>query len=126
MGFDKYGFLVLPRVLALMIAVPVLVMICDVVGVVGGLLAGLMTLNITMISYFTSLADMMTVGDVTYGLVKAVVFGYAIALIGCYSGMKVTNSAESVGKQTTSSVVISIFMVIVIDALFVIIYDAIM
>ncbi len=125
MGFDKFGFLVLPRVLALMIAVPLLVMICDVVGVLGGLWAGLMTLNITIISYFTSLAGMMTLGDVTYGLVKAVVFGFAIALIGCFSGMKVTNSAESVGKQTTSSVVISIFMVIVIDALFVVIYDAI-
>jgi phospholipid/cholesterol/gamma-HCH transport system permease protein len=125
MGFDKFGFLVLPRLLALMIALPILVMICDVVGVLGGLLAGLTTLNITMISYFTSLADMMTLGDVTYGLVKAVVFGFTIALIGCFSGMKVTNSAESVGKQTTSSVVISIFMVIVIDALFVVIYDAI-
>ena len=125
MGFNKYGFLVLPRVVALMIAMPILVMICDVVGVLGGLLAGLMTLNITIISYFTTLASMMSIADVLYGLVKAVVFGYMIALIGCFCGMKVTNSAESVGKQTTASVVISIFMVIVIDAIFVVLYDAV-
>lgn len=125
MGFDKYGFLVLPRVVSLMISVPLLIMICNVVGVLGGLLAGLSTLNITMVSYFTELTATMTVGDVTYGLIKGVVFGFSIALIGCFSGMKVTGSAESVGRRTTASVVISIFMVIVIDAVFVVLYDAI-
>lgn len=125
MGFDIYGFLILPRVFALMIAVPILVMICDVIGVLGGLVAGLTTLNITMISYFTSLAQNIAMADITYGLIKAVVFGFTIALIGCFCGLKVTNSSESVGKQTTLSVVISIFMVIVIDAVFVIIFDAI-
>ncbi len=120
MGFDKYSFLVVPRIISLMIALPILVAICDFVGVIGGLIAGLTTLNITIVSYFSELNNSLSMIDVSYGLIKAVFFGLAIAIIGCFRGFKVTNSAESVGKNTTSSVVTSIFVVILIDALFVV------
>lgn len=125
MGFDKHIYLVIPRILALVIAMPLLVIICDFVGVIGGLIAGLTTLDITITSYFNELKVDMEFIDVGYGLVKSVIFGFTIALIGAFRGMSVTNSSESVGKNTTSSVVTSIFLVIIIDAFFVVLYDAI-
>ncbi|MEI6088861.1 MAG: ABC transporter permease [bacterium] len=123
MGFNKIAFLVMPRILALTIALPILVLICDLMGVVGGLIAGLATLNITIASYFYELSANLGMIDIMYGVVKAVVFGFMISIIGCFRGLQVTNNAESVGKNTTASVVSGIFIVIVIDALFVVLYD---
>lgn len=123
MGFNKIAFLVMPRIIALTLALPLLVLICDLMGVVGGLIAGLSTLNITIASYFSALGASIRMIDVVYGVVKAFVFGFIIAIIGCFRGLQVTNNAESVGKNTTGSVVSGIFMVIVIDALFVVLYD---
>lgn len=123
MGFNKIGFLVMPRIIALTLALPILVLICDLMGVVGGLIAGLATLNITIVSYFSELGAALGMIDILYGVVKAFVFGFVIAIIGCFRGLQVTNNAESVGKNTTGSVVSGIFMVIVIDALFVVLYD---
>jgi len=123
MGFNKIAFLVMPRIIALTLALPILVLICDLMGVVGGLIAGLATLNITIASYFYELSANLGMIDIMYGVVKAIVFGFVISIIGCFRGMQVTNNAESVGKNTTASVVTGIFMVIVIDALFVVLYD---
>lgn len=123
MGFNKIAFLVLPRIIALTFALPILVLICDMIGVVGGLIAGLATLNITIASYFFELSANIQMVDIMYGVIKAFVFGFVISIIGCFRGLQVTNNAESVGKNTTASVVTGIFMVIVIDALFVILYD---
>lgn len=123
MGFNKIAFLVMPRIIALTLALPILVLICDLMGVVGGLIAGLATLNITIASYFYELSANLGMIDVMYGVVKAVVFGFFISIIGCFRGLQVTNNAESVGKNTTGSVVSGIFTVIVIDALFVVLYD---
>ncbi len=118
MGFDTYNFLVIPRILSVTLAMPILVLICNVVGVTGGLIAALSTLDITIIGYINRLQVAISYGDIISGLIKSVVFGFIIATIGCYKGLSTSGGADNVGKTTTSSVVSSVFMIILIDAVF--------
>ncbi len=118
MGFNIVDFLVMPRILAIVIAMPILVILTDFVGITGGLIAALNTLDITVVGYFNRLHIALTFGDVISGLIKSIVFGYYITIIGCFRGLQVSGGAESVGKYTTSSVVTSIFHIILIDAVF--------
>ncbi|MBS4000535.1 MAG: ABC transporter permease [Desulfobulbaceae bacterium] len=125
MGYDKYEFLVLPRVLAVVLSMPFIVMICNVVGLFGGLIAAISTLDVTVISYINRLEMSLTYGDIASGLIKSLFFGFVIAAIGCYKGLKVEGGADSVGRMTTSSVVASVFMIILSDAIFTFIFQAI-
>jgi phospholipid/cholesterol/gamma-HCH transport system permease protein len=118
MGFNIVDFLVMPRILAIVIAMPILVILTDFIGITGGLIAALNTLDITVVGYFNRLHIALTFGDVISGLIKSIVFGYYITIIGCFRGLQVSGGAESVGKYTTSSVVTSIFHIILIDAVF--------
>lgn len=119
MGFDRMQFLVLPRVLAVAVSMPILVMICNVAGIAGGMIAGLASLDITISSFMGELQVALSYWDVFGGLFKSFVFGLLIATIGCFRGFQVQGGAESVGKYTTASVVSGIFLVILVDALFV-------
>ncbi|MCO5249815.1 MAG: ABC transporter permease [Candidatus Kapabacteria bacterium] len=125
MGYDKYEFLVLPRVLAVVLSMPFIVMICNVVGLFGGLIAAISTLDVTVISYVNRLEMSLTYGDIASGLIKSLFFGFVIASIGCYKGLKVEGGADSVGRMTTSSVVAAVFMIILSDAIFTFIFQAI-
>ncbi|PKL86181.1 MAG: hypothetical protein CVV22_04630 [Ignavibacteriae bacterium HGW-Ignavibacteriae-1] len=125
MGYDKYEFLVLPRVLAVVLSMPFIVMICNVVGLFGGLIAAISTLDITVISYVNRLEMSLTYGDIASGLIKSIFFGFVISSIGCYKGLKVEGGADSVGRMTTSSVVAAVFMIILSDAIFTFIFQAI-
>jgi phospholipid/cholesterol/gamma-HCH transport system permease protein len=125
MGYDKFEFLVLPRVLAVVLAMPFIVMICNVVGLFGGLIAAITTLDVTVISYITRLEMSLTYGDIASGLIKSIFFGFVIASIGCYKGLKVEGGADAVGRLTTSSVVAGVFMIILSDAIFTFIFQAI-
>jgi len=118
LGFDKYDYLVLPRVLAITIAMPILVLICNLVGVIGGLVAAITTLDITLSGYINQLQAALSLGDIFSGLIKSIIFGFLISLVGCYKGLSASGGAESVGKITTGSVVISVFLIIFVDALF--------
>lgn len=124
MGFDRITFLVLPRVLAVAFAMPILVLICDVAGIAGGLLAGLASLDITISSFLNQLNIALSYWDVFSGVVKSVVFGLLIATIGCFRGFQVRGGAESVGRYTTSAVVTSVFLIILVDAVFVFILQS--
>lgn len=124
MGFDRTHFLVLPRVIAVAVSMPILVIICDVAGIAGGLIAGLTTLDITISSFLTQLNIALTYSHVFSGILKSVVFGLLIATIGCFRGFQVQGGAESVGKYTTASVVSGVFLVILVDALFVFLFTA--
>ncbi len=124
MGFDKMLFLVLPRVLAVAISMPILVLICDVAGIAGGMLAGLASLDITISSFLSQLNIALSYWDVFSGILKSVVFGLLISTIGCFRGFQVEGGAESVGRYTTASVVTGIFFVILVDALFVFVLSA--
>jgi phospholipid/cholesterol/gamma-HCH transport system permease protein len=117
-GLDPVEVLVLPRVLALIVALPLLTFFADIMGLLGGALMAWSSLDLPPRLFLTQLQQAVELHTFFVGLIKAPVFAMTIAIVGCYMGMKVSGSAESVGKMTTASVVLSIFLVIVIDAFF--------
>jgi phospholipid/cholesterol/gamma-HCH transport system permease protein len=124
MGFDQMSFLVVPRVLAVTFAMPILVLITDFAGIFGGLLAGLATLDITITGFLNQLQIALSLGDIFTGMIKGTVFGLLIAAIGCYRGLQVEGGAISVGKYTTASVVTGVFVIIFSDAIFTFVFQA--
>ncbi|MFN3306481.1 MAG: MlaE family ABC transporter permease [Candidatus Kapaibacteriota bacterium] len=125
MGFDPFRFLVIPRVLAVTFSIPLLTVFGNVAGILGGLLSGLFTLDITAVGYFTELQLAVDLSDLSSGLLKSIIFGFLVASVGCYRGLQVRGGAESVGSATTISVVSGIFTIIIADTVFTFIFDAI-
>jgi len=117
MGFDPINFLVLPRVFALLIAMPLIVFFADIVGVFGGMIVAKADLGISYSEFITRARDVVAVKHVLIGIFKAPFFGLLIATIGCFRGFQVTGSTESIGRYTTISVVNAIFWVIACNAL---------
>jgi phospholipid/cholesterol/gamma-HCH transport system permease protein len=124
LGLDPYRFLVLPRVLALLAVAPLLTFLADVCGILGGLLVALLTLDLTAGSYLRETRSALELWDVGSGLVKSVAFGMVIALIACQRGLAASGGAEGVGRATTSAVVTSLFAIVLMDALFTILFNA--
>jgi phospholipid/cholesterol/gamma-HCH transport system permease protein len=132
MGFDPYYFLVLPRIFALMIALPLLIFFADIMGIFGGMVASSMQLNISMGQFIERLNEVLEVKHYILGMIKGPVFAFLIAAVpvfafliaavGCYRGLQVSDNTESIGLHTTASVVNSIFLVIAFDAIFSVIY----
>lgn len=122
MGLDVIDYLVLPRVIALMLTLPLLVFMANLVAILGGAFISWVVLDIEFGIFLRRLRDAVTVTQLWVGLVKAPVFAFAIAMAGCYEGLKVEGSAQSVGQRTTAAVVESIFLVIVLDAAFSILF----
>ena len=122
MGFDPYTFLVLPRVIALMVALPLLIFFADIIGILGGMVAAKMQLDISMTLFIERLYEVLEVKHYILGMIKGPVFAFLIATVGCFRGFQVSLNTESVGLHTTASVVNSIFLVIAFDALFSVIY----
>lgn len=118
MGVSPYELLVLPKLLGLMITVPLLTVYADFCGVLGGMLVANTQLHVDFFSFLDRFDDAVKVTTFTFGVSKAPVFGVIVALVGCYQGFQARGSADSVGRQTTISVVQSIFLVIVADAIF--------
>jgi phospholipid/cholesterol/gamma-HCH transport system permease protein len=123
MGLDPIELLVVPRAIALMVSLPLLAFYADIMGLFGGAVMSYATLNITFGQFILQLHTAVGIGTVMAGLIKAPVFALVIAMVGCYEGLKVSGSAESVGTLTTKSVVEGIFLVIVIDALFSVLFS---
>jgi phospholipid/cholesterol/gamma-HCH transport system permease protein len=124
MGFGPLRFLVFPRVFALFLVMPVLTLIADLVGITGGLVVGVASLDITITAYITETKNALRMWDIFQGLIKCGVFAVAIGLISCQQGLATSGGAEGVGRRTTSSVVISLFALILIDAGFTILFHA--
>jgi len=122
MGFDPYNFLVLPRIFALMISLPLLIFFSDIVGIFGGMVASQMQLGISFEQFVTRLNEVLGVKHYILGMIKGPVFAFVIAAIGCFRGFQVSDNTESIGLHTTASVVNAIFLVIAFDALFSVIY----
>lgn len=116
LGLNPIELLVIPRVLALLIALPLLTFVAMVCGIVGGAVVCALSLDIPPAMFLSLLQSDIGVQHFLVGLAKAPFFAFLIAAIGCLEGFKVSGSAESVGAHTTSSVVQSIFVVIVLDA----------
>jgi phospholipid/cholesterol/gamma-HCH transport system permease protein len=115
--------LVLPRLIGLTITLPLLTFFADVMGLVGGALIADLLLRVGPSQYLLRVHQAADQSDLLVGLVKAPVFAVFIGLIGCMHGLRVRGSAESVGRETTRAVVKSIFVVIVLDALFSVLFE---
>ena len=125
LGLDPLEMLVLPRILALIIVLPLLTFVADIMGLIGGGVVAMTQLNMAPMVYIERLRDSATFWTFGVGLLKAPFMALAIGVIGCRAGLEVTGSAESVGSQTTRSVVRSIFLVIILDAIFAVFFTAI-
>jgi len=122
LGLDPVELLVRPRVIALLLALPILTLFANFCGLLGGGVMAWIVLDIDPVLYLSRLRDAVTIDSFWVGMIKAPVFGLVIALVGCFEGMQVSGSADSVGKHTTRSVVEAIFLVIVMDAMFSILF----
>ncbi|NKB49336.1 MAG: MlaE family lipid ABC transporter permease subunit [Alphaproteobacteria bacterium] len=121
-GLDPMEVLVLPRMWALVICLPLLAFFANVMGLLGGAIMATTALDITFFQFARQLASATTLWTFWIGIIKAPIFGFIIGLVGCYEGLRVSGSAESVGRLTTRAVVESIFLVIILDALFSILF----
>lgn len=117
LGMDPIDLLVIPRVLALLVMLPLLTFVAMVFGLLGGLTVGAYALDIPPTQYLARMHETMELRHFVVGLVKAPFFALIISLIGCIEGLQVEGTAESVGERTTSSVVQAISLVIVLDAI---------
>ena len=123
-GLDPVEILVLPRVIALVLMMPLLAFYASVLAIVGGGLFAWADLGIPPATFAQRLREVVPMTDFWIGISKAPVFGAIIAIIGCHQGFMVTGNAESVGQRTTLAVVQAIFIVIVLDAVFAVFYSA--
>lgn len=123
LGLDPLDVLVLPRVIALVIALPLLTFYSDILALFGGGVACVTLLGMSVQQFLTQLQAAVTTTHFLVGLSKAPVFAAIISMVGCFEGLRVTGSAESVGRLTTKSVVEALFLVIVFDAFFSILFS---
>lgn len=126
MGLSPSRFLVIPKIAALFIVMPMLVIIGDVAGVAGGLFITTITSEITVIEYCQRTMQALIPENVLESIVKGFVFSFIIGAVGCFRGMEADNDAKGVGKAATSAVVSGIFLVVIADALVTIIFPKIM
>lgn len=122
-GLDPVDVLVLPRLLGLVIALPLLTLVGDVAGILGGMIMAATMLDVSFADFFRRLPEAMSATSFMIGIGKAPVFAVLIAIVGCFEGFSVRGGAEAVGRHTTVSVVHGIFLVIVADAVFSVIFS---
>jgi phospholipid/cholesterol/gamma-HCH transport system permease protein len=123
LGLDPIEVLVVPRILGLVLTLPLLAVYADFMGLLGGCLMSLATLNIQIPTFLDQLQGAIGLWTFWVGIIKAPIFAMVIALVGCYEGFNVERSADSVGRLTTQSVVEAIFLVIVADSAFSILFS---
>jgi phospholipid/cholesterol/gamma-HCH transport system permease protein len=112
---DPLRYLVLPRLLAGLLTLPLLVIVADVIGVFGGYLVAIYKLDFNAVTYLTQTHQYLKTNDVVSGLVKAAVFGFIVALMGCYQGYHSRGGAEGVGQATTYAVVSASILILISD-----------
>lgn len=123
LGLSPMEFLVLPRMLALSLMMPLLCLYADVLGILGGMVVGVTMLDLGFIEYFNQTQATLSLMDFFLGLVKSVVFGILVAIAGCLRGMQSGNSSAAVGIAATSAVVTSIVFIVVSDSILTVLYD---
>ena len=123
LGLDPDLYLVFPRIIALVLVVPLLTILADIVGIAGGLLVALLGLDLTVHAYLLETHKALALWDVGSGMLKSVVFAATIALIACQRGLATRGGAEGVGRATTSAVVTSLFALVVLDAIFTMLFN---
>jgi phospholipid/cholesterol/gamma-HCH transport system permease protein len=123
LGLDPIEVLVLPRMLALIVAMPLVTFFANIMSLIGGGLIGVALIDLTVPQFIRQLNLAVDIWDFWVGIIKAPVFAFLIAMVGCFEGLRVEGSAESVGRLTTQAVVEAIFLVIVFDAVFSILFS---
>jgi len=123
MGLEPFDLLVLPRMIGLIITLPLLTFFADIMGLLGGAMIAQSLLHISLSQDLERVREAVSISDFGVGLIKAPVFAFFIATVGCMHGLRVRGSAESVGRETTRAVVKAIFLVIVFDALFSVFFE---
>jgi len=122
MGFEPIRFLAIPKIIATVIVAPILTVYADFFGIVGGMIIGITSLDLTIQTYVTQSMKTIHVFDIVTSIIKAAVFAGLISAIGCQKGFQVRSGAQDVGKFTTSAVVVAIFMIVVADSIFAIMF----
>ena len=122
MGLDRTRFLVTPKVLSLLIMLPCLTLCADLVGILGGLTVSVAGLDLPAQVYIRQTRIAVSIWDLSSGLIKSVAFAILVAGIGCLRGFQARGGAESVGRITTSAIVAGIFLIIVTDAVFTVLF----
>ena len=117
MGFSPVGFLVVPKLFAMLLTMPLLIVFGDLAGLLGGFTVGVTMMDLTPISYIDRSLEVLIPSTLTMGVLKGFVFATIIALIGCMRGFQSSSDAQGVGRAATSAVVSSIFLVVVADAI---------
>jgi phospholipid/cholesterol/gamma-HCH transport system permease protein len=125
LGLDPYGFLVFPRVVALVLVLPLLSILAAAAAIAGGVLVSMFGLDLTLHSYLLQTQKAVQLWDVFSGCLKTAIFGLNIALIGCQRGLATQGGAEGVGRATTSAVVTSLLAIIVSDAIFTVLFHTV-
>ena len=123
MGVRPIDFLVLPRVLALTLTMPILTIIADIVGILGGACIALLLMNVSMTEYWTMTFDWLTFNNFAIGVLHGWVYGWVIGICGCYCGLNTQRSADGIGRATTRAVVYSIVWCIVVTAILTLIFN---
>ena len=118
MALHPIQFLVTPKFLAMLLMMPCLTIWADMMGILGGAVFGVSGADFTVSGYFKATLDALYQRDIFTGLIKSVMFGMTITAVGCYEGFSTGAGAEEVGRSTTSAVVMSIFLVIIVDVIF--------
>jgi phospholipid/cholesterol/gamma-HCH transport system permease protein len=118
MGFDPTLFLAVPRILASIVVVPLLTLFSDIFAIAGGLVIGVLILDLTMSSYITQTLKVLTLFEVVWGMSKSAVFAVIISWVGCLRGFQTRGGADAVGNAATSAVVSGIFLIILFDSMF--------
>jgi phospholipid/cholesterol/gamma-HCH transport system permease protein len=115
LGTNPIRYLVIPRMLAFLIAIPVLTLFANVSGMLGGLLVSAHGLGVSSEVYIQDIKTFLDVQDLTHGFIKSIFFAFMIAVVCCYKGLNTRGGAEGVGKATTQAVVISMVLILVMD-----------
>jgi phospholipid/cholesterol/gamma-HCH transport system permease protein len=123
-GLRPFAWIVVPRVLALLVVVPVLTLLADLIGILGGLFVAIMSLDLTVAGYLIETKKAVVAWDVHTGIIKSFAFAIAIALIACQQGFATAGGAEGVGQRTTSTAVKCLFVLVLLDATFTMIFRA--
>jgi phospholipid/cholesterol/gamma-HCH transport system permease protein len=122
-GISVIDFLVLPRTLALLLMLPLLTIWADVLAIIGGMLVGVLVLDIGLLEYLIQTQESMTLMDVAVGLIKSLIFALVIAISGCLRGLQSGKNSSAVGNATTSATVTAILLIVVWDAITTILFN---
>lgn len=124
MGLDPIGYLIIPKILALVIIMPCLTIFADVCGIIGGMLISINKLDLSTTEYFNRTLEVVEPIDLFQGLFKSMFFGFIVGAIGCMKGYYAERDSSGIGRSATSAVVTGIFLVVLCDALFTTIFSS--